>query len=186
MLDWDKDEVYRMAALQSKAGRELLQCCGREPTDISSIVLVSPGGCAIKRWAPLHATGVCVAHTGPSVGSSVLWCARAESQGLCVCSEAILGIASRLAIPLRLLGALAMPLPHALRDAVYDTIANNRYSIFGKSNTCRYVTAFADTVWYLQHCSLKTAVRTLCCCFLHVSNCLITTLLWTLARRLSD
>ena len=54
-----------------------------------------------------------------------------------------------------MLGALAMPLPHALRDAVYDTIANNRYNIFGKSDTCRYVQLLL-TLLLLQNCKLTT------------------------------
>lgn len=49
MLDFDTEGVYRMAALQSTAGRELLPCCGRNSDDISSIVLVEPEGCFTKR-----------------------------------------------------------------------------------------------------------------------------------------
>lgn len=52
-------------------------------------------------------------------------------------SEAVLRIASRLSIPLQLLGGLAKPLPLFVRDAVYDQIATNRYTIFGKSASCR-------------------------------------------------
>ena len=44
MLDWDREGVYRFAALQSDAGRRLLQRCGRSPDDISSIVLVEAAG----------------------------------------------------------------------------------------------------------------------------------------------
>ena len=40
-----------MAALQSPAGRTLLQRCGRAPEDISSIVLVEEGRCYIKSEA---------------------------------------------------------------------------------------------------------------------------------------
>uniref|UniRef100_A0A7S3QRX7 Thiol-disulfide oxidoreductase DCC n=1 Tax=Dunaliella tertiolecta TaxID=3047 RepID=A0A7S3QRX7_DUNTE len=43
MLDLDPEgKHFRMAALQSPAGRTLLQRCGRSPDDISSIVLVEP------------------------------------------------------------------------------------------------------------------------------------------------
>lgn len=52
-------------------------------------------------------------------------------------SEAVLRIASRLSIPLQLLGGLAKPLPLSVRDAAYDQIANNRYNLFGKSDSCR-------------------------------------------------
>lgn len=49
MLDFDTKGVYRMAALQSEAGRELLPRCGRRSDDISSIVLVERDGCFTKR-----------------------------------------------------------------------------------------------------------------------------------------
>ena len=52
-------------------------------------------------------------------------------------SDAVLRIASRLSIPLQMLGGLAQPLPLFVRDAVYDQIANNRYTMFGKSDSCR-------------------------------------------------
>ncbi len=42
MLDHDNEGRFRMAALQSPAGRTLLESCGRRPDDISSIVLVEP------------------------------------------------------------------------------------------------------------------------------------------------
>jgi predicted DCC family thiol-disulfide oxidoreductase YuxK len=48
MLEWDKQGVCRFAALQSPAGRALLQRCGRRPEDISSIVLVEEQQCYIK------------------------------------------------------------------------------------------------------------------------------------------
>lgn len=44
MLDIDTKGAYRLAALQSPAGRALLQRCGRNPDDISSIVLVQANG----------------------------------------------------------------------------------------------------------------------------------------------
>jgi hypothetical protein len=50
MLDWDKVGVCRFAALQSPAGRALLQRAGRAPDDISSIVLVEERASHVK-WA---------------------------------------------------------------------------------------------------------------------------------------
>ena len=44
MLDIDTKGAFRLAALQSPAGRALLECCGRHPDDISSIVLVQANG----------------------------------------------------------------------------------------------------------------------------------------------
>ncbi|GLC43572.1 hypothetical protein PLESTM_001491300 [Pleodorina starrii] len=42
MLDNDPRGAFRLAALQSPAGRRLLARCGRSPDDLSSIVLVEP------------------------------------------------------------------------------------------------------------------------------------------------
>lgn len=51
MLDWDTAAAFRLAALQSPAGRALLARCGRSPDDISSIVLVEPERCYTKSEA---------------------------------------------------------------------------------------------------------------------------------------
>ena len=101
MRDWDKQGLYRFAALQSAAGRKLLQRSGRSPDDISSIVLCeAPGGSYTK-------------------------------------ASAVLRIAQRLQAPLPLVAAALGVLPGLLKDGVYDQIAANRYSIFGRSNECR-------------------------------------------------
>eukprot|EP00877_Chromochloris_zofingiensis_P014015 jgi/Chrzof1/8868/Cz03g27110.t1 len=100
VLDWDKKGYYRFAPLQSDAGKQLLVRCGRQPDDISSIVLVEKDSCHIK-------------------------------------SEAVLRIATKLNMPLPLLSTLAMPVPRFIRDAAYDQIANNRYTVFGKRSSCR-------------------------------------------------
>eukprot|EP01025_Chloroclados_australasicus_P020212 TRINITY_DN2129_c0_g1_i4.p1 TRINITY_DN2129_c0_g1~~TRINITY_DN2129_c0_g1_i4.p1 ORF type:complete len:215 (-),score=13.49 TRINITY_DN2129_c0_g1_i4:350-946(-) len=54
VLDWDTKGVFRMAALQSNAGRNLLQRCGRSPDDISSMVLVENNRFHIKSEAVLR------------------------------------------------------------------------------------------------------------------------------------
>ena len=54
MLDWDRVGRCRFAALQSGAGRDLLQRAGRSPDDISSIVLVEAGGSHVKSDAILR------------------------------------------------------------------------------------------------------------------------------------
>ena len=54
LLYWDKDAQYRLAALQSKAGSELLQQAGRQPGDLSSVVLVEPGQAYVKSDAVLR------------------------------------------------------------------------------------------------------------------------------------
>lgn len=100
MLDWDREGLFRFAALQSDAGRELLVRSGRHPTDISSIVLVEQEASFIK-------------------------------------ADAVLRIAQSLQAPLPLVAAALGSLPRLVKDPVYDVIAGNRYTIFGRSNSCR-------------------------------------------------
>lgn len=54
MLDWDTKGQFRMAALQSEAGKKLLVRCGRQADDISSIVLVEPAAHHIRSDAVLR------------------------------------------------------------------------------------------------------------------------------------
>ena len=75
--------------------------CGRDPDDISSIVLVEASGQHYIR------------------------------------SDAVLHIASKLGVPLRMLSMLGFPVPRFIRDTAYDVVANNRYSVLGKTTTCR-------------------------------------------------
>ena len=51
-------------------------------------------------------------------------------------STAALQIGSRLDRPFSLLAPVAMWIPAPLRDAVYYCVARNRYSVFGKSDSC--------------------------------------------------
>lgn len=107
-LDWDPKGKLRFAALQSAVGRSLLQANAKKtPDDISSIVLVDGDGTAKTK------------------------------------SDAVLGIAEKLSpplfSPLAKLGAKSgeMFVPKLLRDAVYDNVAENRYSFMGKRDACR-------------------------------------------------
>ncbi|GAQ91437.1 hypothetical protein KFL_007850040 [Klebsormidium nitens] len=54
MLDHDPKGNLRFSALQSEAGRALLRRAGRDPQDITSIVLVEPNKCYIRSEAILH------------------------------------------------------------------------------------------------------------------------------------
>jgi predicted DCC family thiol-disulfide oxidoreductase YuxK len=53
-LDFDRKGEFRFAALQSEAGRALLQRSGRRPDDVSSIVLVDQKGAYVKSEAVLR------------------------------------------------------------------------------------------------------------------------------------
>mmetsp|Transcript_37828 Transcript_37828/g.76484 ORF Transcript_37828/g.76484 Transcript_37828/m.76484 type:complete len:197 (-) Transcript_37828:360-950(-) len=52
-------------------------------------------------------------------------------------SNAVLRIAQKLSNPFPFLGLFGFVLPGFGRDFVYDQVANNRYNLFGKSNSCR-------------------------------------------------
>eukprot|EP00252_Welwitschia_mirabilis_P004275 TRINITY_DN14567_c0_g2_i1.p1 TRINITY_DN14567_c0_g2~~TRINITY_DN14567_c0_g2_i1.p1 ORF type:complete len:169 (-),score=20.48 TRINITY_DN14567_c0_g2_i1:135-641(-) len=51
-------------------------------------------------------------------------------------SEAVLRILSYLDLPYPQISSFLYLFPLLLRDVVYDSIANNRYVIFGRSNSC--------------------------------------------------
>ena len=62
-----------------------------------------------------------------------------DEEGVHTRSTAALRIARRLGFPWSL-AVLATPLPAFFRDAIYKWIARNRYSWFGRSETCRIPT----------------------------------------------
>ena len=107
-LDWDPAAKLRFSALQSNVGRALLQANGREADDISSIVLVTSDGAYIKSDAILKITE----ELTPS------W----------------------LPVPLAKPAAIAgrTLVPKFLRDLIYDGVADNRYSILGMRDECRF------------------------------------------------
>ena len=107
-LDWDPSAKLRFSALQSNVGRALLQANGREADDISSIVLVTSDGAYIKFDAILRITE----ELTPS------W----------------------LPVPLAKPAAIAgrTLVPKFLRDLIYDGVADNRYSILGMRDECRF------------------------------------------------
>lgn len=107
-LDWDPSAKLRFSALQSNVGRALLQANGREADDISSIVLVTSDGAYIKSDAILRITE----ELTPS------W----------------------LPVPLAKPAAIAgrTLLPKFIRDLIYDGVADNRYSILGMRDECRF------------------------------------------------
>jgi predicted DCC family thiol-disulfide oxidoreductase YuxK len=112
MLSWDRPNeargAFRFAALQSEVGRALLARAGRQPNDISSIVVVYRDGRAyVKSEAVLR--------IGSQVGGGTLL-------------EPFFPIASTLGLSL---------LPKALRDVAYDAVATNRYQLFGEIDECR-------------------------------------------------
>jgi predicted DCC family thiol-disulfide oxidoreductase YuxK len=90
----------RLASLQSRAARPLLQAAGLPDDYLASLVLVQDGQ----------------AYVG---------------------SEAALRTALLLGAPWPLVGRIGLRVPRALRDRVYDAIAQRRYAWFGTRDACR-------------------------------------------------
>ncbi|KAK9923156.1 hypothetical protein M0R45_031588 [Rubus argutus] len=97
--DNDRNRRMRFEALQSEAGRKLLQRSGRAPDDISSVVLVEKDRSFIK-------------------------------------SEAVVKIMEYIDLPFPQLAFFVQFVPLFIRDFIYDNVANNRYTIFGRSESC--------------------------------------------------
>ncbi|VVB00430.1 unnamed protein product [Arabis nemorensis] len=97
--DHDQNRSIRFEALQSEAGKKLLMRSGRDPDDISSVVLVEKDRSYIK-------------------------------------SEAVLKIMKYIDLPFPQLAFLFQFAPLFVRDFVYENVANNRYTVFGRSDSC--------------------------------------------------
>jgi predicted DCC family thiol-disulfide oxidoreductase YuxK len=52
-------------------------------------------------------------------------------------SQAVLNIAKRMRMPLPVLANTANAFSEDFRNIVYDWVAQNRYQLFGESDTCR-------------------------------------------------
>ena len=127
MLDNDTNGSFRLAALQSPAGRRLLRSCGRSPEDISSIVLVEGYSQQQRSGAPSSSASA----GGPS--------SRAANRNLkhYIKSEAVLRIAAKLPNGFPLLAMFGLAFPWFISEPVYDMVANNRYGFLGKRTACR-------------------------------------------------
>ena len=100
MLLVDRHAAFRFAALQSPAGRALLQRAGRSPDDLSSIVLCEEGSGGLATPAAAAAAGG-AAYTK---------------------SAAVLRIARGLPAPLPQVAAVLDLLPLPLKDGVYEQV----------------------------------------------------------------
>ncbi|KAK1576917.1 hypothetical protein Q3G72_017462 [Acer saccharum] len=97
--DNDRNRRIRYEALQSEAGKKLLRRSGRDPDDISSVVLVEKDRSHIK-------------------------------------SDAVLKIMEYIDLPFPQLAFFLQFVPQFIRDFTYDNIAINRYTMFGRSDSC--------------------------------------------------
>lgn len=99
IIDRDKNDKFRFAALQSEEGREELNKIGMDDQYLDSIVLIKNGRLYKKSTAALLI----------AKELSGLW-------------------------PILIIFRIV---PNFLRNFVYDLIAKNRYSWFGKQDECR-------------------------------------------------
>ena len=97
LIKFDKNNIFRFAAMQTKAGENIIQEYG-VLNDRKSIIL-------IKEWVVLYK------------------------------SDAIIEIARQITGWPSIL-KYGFLFPKFLRDGIYDLIAKNRYSLFGKKETC--------------------------------------------------
>ena len=97
MLALDPAGKMRFSAMQSDAGKRLLAAIGRDPNDMSSVVLVEADGSYKTK------------------------------------SDAVLKVAQISENPAAVAAAFSTAaMPSWMRDAAYDGIASNRYSLFGQ------------------------------------------------------
>ncbi|GFR50612.1 hypothetical protein Agub_g12695 [Astrephomene gubernaculifera] len=133
MLSFDKvpGGSFRFAALQSPTGRRLLVRCGRSPYDISSIVLVEPAQDDDTYGKKYDSNNSSRNGTNGASGTND------GAVRHYIRSEAVLRIARRLAAPLPALAMVGFLMPLRLRDALYNAVAVNRYSLLGRRDVCR-------------------------------------------------
>ena len=132
MLDQDSEGRFRLAALQSPAGRRLLRACGRSPEDISSIVLVEA---AVGDGSRSSSGGS--GNGGRGGGARNRERTTAVAVRGYIKSDAVLRIASKLPNGFPLLAMFGLPFPPFVRDTVYDAVADNRYNLLGRRDVCR-------------------------------------------------
>ncbi|MBA0817787.1 hypothetical protein Gohar_019457 [Gossypium harknessii] len=105
----DRNRRIRFEALQSESGKKLLRRSGRAPDDISSVVLVEKDSTKLILIMDFRSY---------------------------IKSEAVLKIMEYLELPFPQLAFFLQFVPLFVRDFMYDNVANNRYAIFGYSDSC--------------------------------------------------
>lgn len=115
ILQVDEEGKFRFCALQSDTGRYLLERMGRNPDDISTIVLIK----------------------------------SLSTREVYFKSKAVLKVMQQTSLPLRVLSSFGLLIPTALRDAVYDAVAANRYKLLGKREECRSSHSNKDTYRFI-------------------------------------
>lgn len=114
LLNVDVTKRFTYCALQSKSGRKIMEDIGKTRDDLSSVIFIRSTSDNVNKK--------------DKVG---------DIKEVYVKSDAILEIAKELGFPLPFLSLLCDKLPKSFRDGLYDLIATNRYSLFGKREGCR-------------------------------------------------
>ena len=96
------------------------------------------------RYAPLQGETAATLTQLPRTLDSVV---VVDGQQVLTKSDAALTVLTLLGGPWRL-ATLARVVPRSIRDAVYDTIARNRYRWFGQQASCRVPTP-DEAAWFL-------------------------------------
>lgn len=99
VLKHDRRSLYKFAAMQTAAGRELLSSHGLDPNDPKSFLLLEEGRGYMD-------------------------------------TDALIRVLKSFGGRWRLVAALIQLLPRFVRDALYRTIARNRYQLFGRHDVC--------------------------------------------------
>lgn len=138
---------FRFVSLQSKIGKSLLLRCGKQPDDISSIVLIE------KQTTDVSATSSAESQQQQQQQSKVDGTVTTDILPIIAYykSDAVLRIARKLDSGLwifpSLIGVLGPLVPKFMRNVVYEFVAQNRYNFghrlsilrdyYGDNTSCR-------------------------------------------------
>lgn len=123
VIDRDAQSHYKFASLQGEAGRALMARVGKNPDDLSTLVLVE--------WQQ------------KSVQQTPLIPENGAIEQVFIKSEAVLRVVEDVGGRIMGTGAYTVRnlIPRIVRDFVYSNcVAPNRYLLFGKSESCRRIT----------------------------------------------
>mmetsp|Transcript_32777 Transcript_32777/g.52757 ORF Transcript_32777/g.52757 Transcript_32777/m.52757 type:complete len:261 (+) Transcript_32777:3-785(+) len=127
VLDRDPNSRYKFAALQGEAGKAMMKRVGKDPDDLSTLVLVE---WQLQDTAQQPQRVPMLQESGPS-------------EIVYIKSEAVLRVVEDIggAVLGRAAYIVRKVIPRVVRDFVYSNcVAPNRYLIFGKDATCRRIT----------------------------------------------
>ncbi|KAG5186250.1 hypothetical protein JKP88DRAFT_214569 [Tribonema minus] len=106
-------------------------------TWVNAALQLDPDGKAL-RFTPLQGdVGKALLQQAGRAADDISSIVLVDEQGSYIKSDAILRISKALGGPAPVLAAPGFLMPQFARDTLYDLVANNRYSLMGKRETCR-------------------------------------------------